>query len=69
MILPTMLAQLIIFDIIYMMYSAVTLPILLVLAFIPYFGKVVNKFYEDYMNNFFMRFFGMSMMDFKGFRC
>lgn len=69
MILPTMLVSMIIFDVVYMMFSAVTLPILLVLTFIPYYGKIINESYEDTMNRFFTRYFGMSMMDFKGFRC
>lgn len=68
MILPSMLCMLIMFDIIYMIYSVITLPILLIFA-LTCCGSVLNDFYEDKMNKLFTYLFGMSMMDFKGFRC
>ena len=66
MVLPTMLAVLIVFDIFYMTLSIICLPILILLYLVCKFDRIQQ--FEEMISVIAQKLFNMSYMDVQGFR-
>ena len=68
MILPTIFAEMIALDIVFMLINSIVFAFMLFLILTPWRVSIKER-YDQFMSNIFKTLFGMSVMDVRGFKC
>ena len=68
MILPTIFAEMIALDIVFMLINSIVFVFMLFLILTPWRVSIKER-YDQFMSNIFKTLFGMSVMDVRGFKC